>query len=151
MTSLLDIAARSEKVSIPGHDEPVEVWGVSARGIAALMDRFPAIRSAFSPGSAGADAVKLVQLVPDAIATIIAMGVHKAGDQEYEAAADALPADVQARLLEPIIRLTVGEAGFTPFVVRVVAMMGGEMPTAAALLNGAGTSGKAPDGTSPSP
>ena len=112
----------SEKVQIGSKDgKPVliEVYGVSAKGIFAIFQRFPEIQSWFKGGKI--DPKMLINEAPDAIASIIAAGCGEPGNEVAEETAGRLPADTQLDILEAIGRLTF-KNGFGPFVKRIVSL-----------------------------
>jgi len=111
MRGLLDIAPRVSAVPVAGGE--VDVCGVSVRGIAHLLAKFPALQSLLSGRQV--DAEKLIAVAPDAIAAIIAAGCGQPGDAEAEAVADRLPIEDQAALISAILKLTMPK-GVGPFV-----------------------------------
>lgn len=104
MAGLLDIAPAVETVSVRGADIPV--YGVSAKGIALLLGRFPELRMLLSGVKKDAAVSGLLATGPDLVAAIIAAGIGFPGDAEQEEAAARLPLDAQAELLATIMRLT---------------------------------------------
>jgi hypothetical protein len=136
MVGLVDIAPAVEKVDCGGA-RPIECYGVSARGVASLLGRFPELRKMMSGGEVGAD--DLMKMAPDAISAIIAAGVGKPGDPETEESADRLPIDTQIDLIAAILRLTMPK-GVGPFVEKLASAMGS--------LNVDGQSASAPATTS---
>src|SRR5512139_2051118 len=100
MVGLIDMAPKSEVVDVQG--EPVAVHGISARGIAHLLGRFPELRKLMSGHEVEAK-------------QMMAMG----GD----AVAGKLAIDAQADLLAAIVRLTL-PAGLGPFVEKLTALGG---------------------------
>ena len=119
MVGLLDIAPAAETVTVGG--QPVAVHGVSARGIAVLLGRFPELRALIAQRQQDVSADRLMVLVPDAIAAIIAAGTGLPGDAAMEAAADRLPVEEQLDLLDAILRLTL-PSGIGPFVERLAGL-----------------------------
>jgi len=119
MAGLLDIAPVAETVTINGTD--VQVSGVSAKGIAHLLARFPEIRMAMT--GRGVDASRWLEIGGDAITAIIAAGVGHPGDEKYEAAADGLPIDAQIELVAAILKVTM-PGGPGPFVEKLTAQLG---------------------------
>jgi len=119
LTGLADIATVSEKIELGG--ATVEVFGVSARGIALLLARFPDLRKMFS--GVEVEPEKLMALGGDVVAAIIACGTGSPGVAEAEAIADRLPIGIQVDLLSVIIRLTM-PSGFGPFVEKINALSG---------------------------
>lgn len=113
MAGLLDIAPATEQVA------GVAVYGVSARGLAHLLGKFPELRKAMS--GVGVSMEDVAKAAPDAISAIIAAGVGKPGDEETEELADRLPLEVQAEFLEAIIRLTMPK-GVNPFLQRLATL-----------------------------
>ena len=125
MVGLLDVAPLIQTVTI--RDQPVEVTGVSARGVAQLLLRFPELRALISGREVGLD--QLLALGGDIIAAVIASGCGQAGDAQAEAAAGRLGLDDQVELLAAIMTLTMPQ-GLGPFVDRLARMglkpIGGE-------------------------
>jgi hypothetical protein len=132
MVGLLEISPSFKTVEI--QNKSIEVSGVSARGIAYLMGRFPEVKALFAQKSVDVSPERLVELVPDAIAAVIACGVGKVGDAETEKVAEGLPAGDQLELLAAILEVTMPR-GAGPFVERLTGL--------AAAVNG-GVSGTAP-------
>lgn len=135
MVGLLDIAPVTGKVNLRGRQ--VEVHGVSARGLAYLIGRFPELRMMMT-GKA-VDASRLLEMGGDAVEAIIAAGLGFPGDLDQEAAAGRLALEEQADILSAILRLTLPN-GIGPFA-RQLAALGG-------ILNGDDPSPKAPGSNS---
>jgi hypothetical protein len=110
MPSLLDIAAATDEV------HGITVYGVSARGIASLLARFPDLRKMMAGREVTSEA--LFEMAPEAISHIIACGLNKPGDEETIAAADSLSLDVQLDFLTAILKLTMPQ-GLGPFAERL--------------------------------
>lgn len=117
MVGLLDIAPLTQTVKI--RDQPIEVTGVSAKGVAQLLLRFPELRALISGRDVGLD--QLLELGGDIVAAVIAAGCGQAGDREAEAAAGRLGLDDQAELLAAIMTLTMPQ-GIGPFVDKLARM-----------------------------
>jgi hypothetical protein len=117
MVGLIDIAPRTEAVEVQGAS--VAVHGVSARGVANLLGRFPELRMLMTGRTVDAD--RLMAVGGDAVAAIIAAGCGYPGDEKAEAVAGSLGIDAQADLLAAILRLTL-PAGFGPFVDKLTAL-----------------------------
>ena len=84
MVGLVDIAPVTSTVSIRGQD--IIITGVSARGIALLLARFPELRAVMTGREVALDA--LLRLGGDVIAAIIAAGTGAPGNAQAETAAD---------------------------------------------------------------
>jgi hypothetical protein len=140
MTSLTDIAAATETVA------GVPVYGVSAKGIAILLNRFPVIRQLFGGQEIDFTPDLITTLAPDAIACIIAAGTGSPGDPKAEEAASKLSIQIQADMLDKIITLTMpnGVGPFVAMIERIGATLGVNAP-------GAEDGSKAPDTNSPKP
>jgi hypothetical protein len=82
MAGLLDIVPASASVDVGGVS--VAVSGVSVKGIASLLARFPEIQGAMTGEGITAD--KIIALAPDAVAAIIAAGCGAPGNADHEAA-----------------------------------------------------------------
>ena len=117
MVGLLDIAPLTRAVTV--RDQPIEVTGVSAKGVAQLLLRFPELRALISGREVGLD--QLLALGGDIIAAVIAAGCGQAGDEPAEAAAGRLGLDDQAELLAAIMTLTMPQ-GLGPFVDKLARM-----------------------------
>lgn len=114
MRGLLDIAPRTVTVDVG--DVKVGVCGVSVRGVAGLLARFPALQTLLSGREVTPD--KLAEIAPDAVAAIIAAGTGYPGNPEAEKIADELPIDAQAELLSAILKVTMPK-GVGPFVEKL--------------------------------
>lgn len=119
MASLLDIAPLTETVSVRGTDIPVT--GVSAKGIAQIMARFPEVREMMVGREVSVD--RLVELAVDAVGAIIAAGTGHPGDPDHERMAASLLLEEQADLLAAILRVTLPR-GVGPLVEKLKAMGG---------------------------
>ena len=119
MVGLIDIAPATETVEAQG--KPVTVHGVSAKGLAHLLVRFPELRRLMTGQEVEAD--QLFAMGGDAVAAIIAAGCGYPGDDSAEVIGGALSLDVQADLLAAILRLTLPR-GIGPFVEKLTALGG---------------------------
>jgi hypothetical protein len=138
MVGLIDVAPRTETVDVQGSSVPVH--GISAKGLAHLLGRFPEMRRLMT----GQD-VKIEQLIDmggDAVAAIIAAGCGYPGDQVAEDVAASLSLEAQVDLLGAILRLTL-PGGFGPFVEKLTALGGLIQPAAQPVA------GDAPSATAP--
>lgn len=117
MVSLVDIARAAETVSIRGQE--VEVTGIGAGAIAALLARFPELRRMFSGREPALD--QLLAMGGEIVNAIIAAGTGAAGDRDAEAAADGLNVEEQLALLEAILRATLPN-GIGPFMDKLMAL-----------------------------
>lgn len=122
MPGLLDIAISSQTVTV--NEVAVPVYGVSARGIAYLFERFPELRMLLTGKAPDLSPDAIVKLVPDGIAAIIAAGCGSPGDPAAEKVADGLSAHHQVAFLEKIVKLTMPE-GAGPFVEMLARVAGG--------------------------
>jgi len=117
MVGLLDIAPLIQTVTL--RDHPIEVTGVSAKGLAQLLLHFPELRALISGRDVDLD--QLLELGGDVVAAVIAAGCGQAGDAQAEAAAGRLGLDDQAELLAAIMTLTMPQ-GVGPFVDKLARM-----------------------------
>lgn len=118
MSTLLDIASVSEMITVPApkdKTQEVEVFGVSAEGIAMLFKRFPEIRMMMTGQALEKD--RLAELAPAAIASIIAAATGHPGNKKAELIASRLPLESQLDILEAAVKLTMPN-GIGPFVKR---------------------------------
>jgi hypothetical protein len=121
MVGLLDIADASAEIEVRG--QKVSVTGITARGIAILLEQFPELRKIISGRSDDLTAGKLIEQAPDAVAAAIAAGTGLPGDKVAEEKAANLSLGDQLNLLDAIIRLTF-PIGFGPFVERLTSLAG---------------------------
>ena len=114
MVGLVDIAPVTSTILVRGQD--ITITGVSARGIALLLARFPELRAVITGREVAMD--DLLKLGGDVIAAIIAAGTGSPGDDDAERAADNLTLEEQADLLASIVELTMPR-GLGPLVERL--------------------------------
>jgi hypothetical protein len=117
MPGLLDIAPAVETVDVRG--SKITVYGVSAKGIAHLLARFPELRLMMTGRSV--DVNRLMEIGGDAVAAIIAAGIGFPGDEAQEEAACRLSIDDQADLIAAILKLTLPK-GVGPLVEKLTGM-----------------------------
>lgn len=145
MVGLLDIAPAVETVDVRG--SKVSIYGVSAKGIAHLLGRFPELRMLMSGKEVAIE--QLMTMGGDAVAAIIAAGCGYPGDEKAEVMAGSLPIETQADLLAGILKLTMPR-GVGPFVEKL-ARLGGlldtEVPASVPVMK----SGKPLTNSSPAP
>ena len=116
MPGLMDIASTPARVEVRG--TMVDVFGVSAEGVAYLLSNFPEIKALFSGKDVSFDTETIVTKAPKALAAIIAAGTGQPGNPEAEAVAASLGVDEQAELLAKIVELTFPR-GIGPFAEAV--------------------------------
>ena len=119
MVGLTDLAPATETVLV--RDTAIPVHGVSAKGLAYLLGRFPELRKLMTGHDVGVE--QLLAIGGDAVASIIAAGCGQPSDERAEAVAGLLPIDTQAEFLSVILRLTLPK-GIGPFVAKVTALAG---------------------------
>ena len=119
MVGLIDIAPRVETIDVQGTS--VAVHGVSAKGLAHLLGRFPELRMLMT--GLEVEAPALMAMGGDAVAAVIAAGCGYPGDEQAETVAGKLSLDAQADLLAAILRLTLPK-GIGPFVEKLTALGG---------------------------
>jgi hypothetical protein len=119
MAGLIDIAPCTETVAV--HGAPVLVHGISAKGLAHLLRRFPELRKLMTGQEVEID--QLMAMGGDAVAAIIAAGCGYPGDQMVETVAAKLTLEAQVDLLAATWRLTL-PGGFGPFVEKLNALGG---------------------------
>lgn len=116
--SLADIGPVYEDVPI-SDDKKLRCFGISAKGLFAIFQRFPEVGQWFKGGRF--DPKSLIAQVPDCIAGVIAAGCGYAGDEAMEKKAENIAVEAQIDIIEAIFRLTF-KNGFGPFVQRMVAL-----------------------------
>jgi hypothetical protein len=122
MATLLDIASVSELIPVPGKAgqvQEIEVFGVSAEGIAYLFQKFPELRMLMTGKSLDTD--RLSKLAPEAIAAVIACSCGNVANKKAEVVAARLPLETQMLILDATIRLTM-PGGLAPFVERLAGL-----------------------------
>lgn len=115
MTSLVDIAPSIEQV------EGVDVPGISALGVATILAKHPLLRRVFVDQKV--DPEQLMQVIPEAIADIIAAGTGHPGEEEHVKAAGRLGVERQLDFLAAIMRATL-VSGIDPFLAKLNALSG---------------------------
>lgn len=141
MPGLLDIAAAPSRVAVRGTQ--IDVFGVSAEGIAYLLANFPEVKALMSGKELSFDAQMLATKAPKAIAAIIACGTGQVGNAQAEAVAASLSVDEQAELLSTIFAMTFPR-GVGPFAEAIQRLAG-------TIGAGSDAGSKAPASTSPQP
>jgi hypothetical protein len=138
MVGLIDIAPSVETIDVQGTS--VAVHGISAKGLAHLLSRFPELRKLMSGHEVEIE--QLMAMGGEAVAAIIAAGCGYPGDPAAENVAARLTLEAQVDLLSGILRLTL-PGGFGPFVEKLTALGGLILPAAQA------DAGDAPSATEP--
>jgi hypothetical protein len=132
MVGLVDIAPAVETV---------DVHGISAKGLAFLLSRYPELRMLMSGQEVQSD--RLMAMGGDAVAAVIAAGCGYPGDEAAETAAGKLSLDAQADFLAAILRLTLPK-GVGPLVEKLTALgsiLGTDAATAAQATGSGGAAG----------
>lgn len=114
MPSLLDIAPLTEQVTVRGVS--LSVRGVSALGVASLIQRFPEVQDLM--GGKELSAESLFKFGGAVVAAIIACGLGSPGSSEHEESAAGLSIEEQLDLLDAILRLSLPR-GIGPFVEKL--------------------------------
>lgn len=114
MVGLVDIAPVTANVVIRGNS--LIVVGVSAKGVAHLLARFPQLRALMTGRDVALD--EIIRLGGDVVAAVIAAGIGRPGDEDQERAVDNLTLEEQADLLLAIVKLTIPN-GVGPLVERL--------------------------------
>lgn len=141
MVGLLEIAPIPRRVTVGANE--IDVVGISAKGIAVLLSRFPELQKLMSGISVGID--ELLAMEGDVVGAIIAAGVGFPGNAEQEVAAGRLGLELQVDLLKPILELTMPN-GIGPFAEKLRALGTGMAQGVAA-----GASPTVPPPSSPKP
>ena len=95
MVGLIDVAPSVETIVV--QSAPVAVHGISAKGLAILLGRFPELRKLMTGQEVETE--QLMAIGGDAVAAIIAAGCGYPGDDAAESVASKLSLDAQADLL----------------------------------------------------
>src|SRR5580704_14151253 len=101
--SLIDIGPASESVSIDG-ERSVTVYGLGAKSLFALLQRFPQIGEWFKGGKINGP--KFIMEAPDAVAAIIAASLGGVNDADIEEAVSLYGVETQVDILAAVARLT---------------------------------------------
>lgn len=112
--SLLDVASAPRTVRI--NDLDVAVYGVSGKGLAAILGRFPDVAKMFS--GIEPDKAVLMQMGPDVLAAFIAAGCGCPNDDKAEKVASDLSVGNQLELVDAIIKISFPR-GISPFVAKL--------------------------------
>lgn len=119
--SLLDLGPLHENVTVVT-GKAVRVFGLSAKGLFLIFQRFPQVGKWFKGGvTVKIEPQALLAEVPGAISAIIAAGCGEAGNPKAEEVAERFPVEAQLDILEAVLKLTF-RSGFGPFVQRMVAL-----------------------------
>lgn len=149
MVGLVDLVVYKKKVPVAGTE--VEVSGIPARRIAALLNRFPELRKMFASRSINPE--EIMKLAPDIITAIIAEGTagklllneSEAMREERlmheEEAADQLGLGDQLDLVSEIVLVTF-PGGFGPLVKRLEQLGLGAVGSSAAPVSSLPTMGQ---------
>ena len=114
MASLLDVAAVPRTCEVAG--KQVAVYGISAKGIASLMARFPAFGKFMSGINPTTE--ELMKAGPECLAAFIAAGTGMPDNAEVEKIASDLGVGDQLEVVDMILRLTFPR-GIGPFVQKL--------------------------------
>lgn len=118
MVSLVDIGPLKKKVPIRGHD--IEVNGINAHDIFALLQDYPELRYVLAGKKTEGDLViALIEGIPGSLGSIIASATGHSGEPTHIAAAQRLTIGEQALILEAAAELTFPQ-GVSSFVESLV-------------------------------
>lgn len=117
MSSLLEIVTATKQVAVCGVS--IEVYGVSAKGVAHLLGKYPELRKLMTGLEVEFEA--LLEMGGDVVAAIIAAGCGFPGNKEAEDKAEKLSLGEQADLITAIVELTLPN-GVGPFIEQLQAM-----------------------------
>lgn len=126
MSGLKDLLPAPKQVEIEGKKYPVR--GVSLAEFAGMLSRFPLLNALFS-GKGPEHVADLLKAGNPAVGAIIAAGCNRAGDEEWEKDAAALPGGIQVKFLAGILPLTM-PGGFGPFVADLATVLQALFPPA---------------------
>lgn len=99
MATLLDIAPQFDVVPVAG--AKLDVYGLPADAIAALLFRFPELQEVFKSGIGGMDADTVTNLGGEVVGAIIAYACRLGGNADAETKARSLGAGDQLAILKP--------------------------------------------------
>ena len=144
MPGLLDAAPRYRDVEVGG--TTVRVSGLSGLGLVELMQRFPEVKMMLAGKDVRLSPERMMTLIPEAGAAVIAGGCGHPGDPAYEQHAATLCFEDQVDLVAAVIELTI-PSGIDPFMDKLDRLLGavglGDVESVAG--------GKAPDTKSSAP
>ena len=118
MVGLLDIAPLTTTVKLG--KEKIEVVGISAKGVACILQDFPQFAGMLSGGTLKGE--ELLAAAPDMVAAIIAAGTGTPGNDQAIERASMLPVEYQLDLLEAIIKISM-PSGPAPFMRRLTGLL----------------------------
>ena len=127
MADLLDIAPSTavEIVQLGEDDgQSVEVRGITINVMAAIISRFPELKTIMSGNSDGNVISLLITSGAAVVGPVIAAGVGHFGKKEYEERAANLLPEQQMKLLQAIARLTFPN-GISAFMGEVTVLING--------------------------
>jgi hypothetical protein len=126
MVGLLDIADLTREVEVRG--TKISVTGISTKGVASLLDKFPDLRKIVAQRSDEVSAESLVAQVPDAVAAVIAAGCGYPGNEEAMDKAAMLSVGEQAEIIDAIFQITFPQ-GIAPFMEKLTRFAAAVSPT----------------------
>lgn len=145
MASLLDISPSFATVKVG--DVDVSVSGVTAEGVAYLLHQYPSLRALISGRGVDLSPEGLLQLGPEIVSSIIAVGAGSLGDKEAERVAASLPLATQVAFLKAIMEATL-PGGVGPFMESLEGLLGvplvEETPSPSAAATGKARATKSP-------
>ncbi len=118
---LLDLTRRHKLVDV-GAEQKLEVYGLSAKMIVELFERFPPLQTAVLGMGLKVEVIK--KLGPEVMAALIAAATGNLGNEEAEVIASDLPIEIQWDIIDAMGRVTFTN-GYGPFYQKVKAAVAG--------------------------
>lgn len=125
MVSLVDLGPLKKTVPIRGLD--IEVKGITAHDIFALLQDYPELRYVLAGKKTEGDVVvSLINGIPGSLGSIIAAATGHAGEPEHIGAAQTLTVGEQTLILEAAIELTFpqGVSSFAASLAKLASQAG---------------------------
>jgi hypothetical protein len=121
VVSLVDIVPQKRTVQIASGE--LELRGLGLRQIAYLFLQFPSLRNWFTEGAPEVDPVEMINLMPDAVATVIAEAADQPDAAEALANGAVLTPDEMYECISVIFDLTFPR-GVVPLLQKLTVLAG---------------------------
>jgi hypothetical protein len=144
--SLVDIVPQKRTVQLAAGE--LELRGLGLRQIAHLFLQFPSLQNWFTEGAPAVDPVELINLLPDAVATVIAEAADQPNALEVLASGGVITPDEAYECISVIFDLTFPR-GVVPLLQKLTALVGRDAALGPVVGEQGGTGQSVPRNSSP--